>query len=50
MQEHPQKHSDRNDQSDVCTKSNRINYKTMHEILQSKRKGTAGTTETKRIP
>ena len=31
----------RNDQSDVCTKSNRINIKVKHEMLQSKRKDTA---------
>ena len=49
MQEHSQKHSDRNDQSDVCTKSNRINYKVKHEMLQSKRKDAAGTIKTKYI-
>ena len=49
MQEPPQKRSDRNDQSDACTKSSRINFKMQHEMPQSKRKDTAGTIKTKCI-
>lgn len=49
MQEYSQKHSDRNDQSDVCTKSNWMNFKVKHEMLQSKRKDAAGTIKTKCI-
>lgn len=39
-------HRNDQDQSDVCTKSSRINFKMQHEMLQSKRKDAAGTIKT----